>query len=81
MWRFAQINHLLLLTNNRNMEGRDSLEQVIRDERTAISLPVITISRIERITGRRYREQCAERLLEIVVYLDDYLGVGRVFIP
>ena len=46
-----------------------------------MSLPVITIGRIERITERIYRQDCAERLLEIVVYLDDYLGVGRLFIP
>jgi predicted nuclease of predicted toxin-antitoxin system len=31
VWRFAQANQLLLLTNNRNMEGLESLEQTIRD--------------------------------------------------
>lgn len=81
VWLFAQTYRMILLTNNRNMEGANSLEHTIREEGTSISLPVITIGRIDRITERAYREACAERLLEIIVYLDDYLGVGRLFIP
>lgn len=81
VWRFAQSNGMLLLTNNRNMQGNDSLEQTIQDENTATSLPVLTIGDFERITDRAYRENCAARLVEIVIYLDDYLGVGRLFIP
>ena len=81
VWRFAQTNGMILLTNNRNMEGIDSLEQTIRDENTATSLPVLTIGDFDRIADRIYRENCATRLIEIIVYLDDYLGVGRMFIP
>lgn len=81
VWRFAQSNGMILLTNNRNMQGTDSLEQTIRDENTATSLPVLTIGDFERIMDRTYRENCAARLVEIAIYLDDYLGVGRLFIP
>jgi len=81
VWRFAQANQMLLLTDNRNLDDADSLEQTIRDENTASSFPVITIGNVERLVERRYREACVERLLEIIVYLDDYLGVGRLFIP
>lgn len=81
VWRFAQTHGMILLTNNRNMEGIDSLEQTIRDENTITSLPVLTIGNFDRITERLYREQCAARLIEIIVYLDDFLGVGRMFIP
>lgn len=81
VWRFAQTHGMILLTNNRNMEGIDSLEQTIRDENTITSLPVLTIGNFDRITERVYREQCAARLIEIIVYLDDFLGVGRMFIP
>lgn len=77
----ATANGLILLTNNRNMEGVDSLEQTIRDENLPTSLPVLTFSDFERITERTYRERCAARLIEIMIYLDDYLGVGRIFIP
>lgn len=81
VWRFAQSNGMILLTNNRNMEGADSLEQTIRDENLTTSLPVLTFSDFDRITDRMYRENCATRLIEIMVFLDDYLGVGRMFIP
>lgn len=44
IWRFAQKNKMVLLTANRRMKGEDNLEQVIREENTEKSLPVITIS-------------------------------------
>ena len=34
VWRFAQAQRLLLLTDNRSMKGVDSLEQTIREENT-----------------------------------------------
>ena len=71
---------MILLTNNRNMAGVDSLAQTIREENTVVSLPVLTIGDFDRIIERTYRENCAARLLEVVVYLDNYLGVGRLFI-
>lgn len=43
VWRLAQANQMILLTANRSMKGEDSLEQVIREENTVDSLPVITI--------------------------------------
>jgi hypothetical protein len=81
VWRFAQASQMLLLTNNRNMEGVDALEQTIRDEGPMTALPVITLGRAERMSEGTYREQCATRLLEIIVDLDDYRGVGQIFIP
>jgi hypothetical protein len=70
-----------LLMDNRNMEGGDSLEQTIRDENTEMSLPVLTIGRVERMIELTYREACAVRLLDIVLYPEDYVGAGRLFIP
>lgn len=81
VWRFAQTNQMILLTDNRNMEGADSLEQTIRDENTLASLPILTIGRTSRITQAAYRERCAIRIIEIALEIDDYLGVGRLFIP
>lgn len=63
------------------MEGPDSLEQTIREENTATSLPVLTIGRTDRMIEPAYRQVCAARLLEIVLYPEDYVGAGRVFIP
>lgn len=81
VWRFAQKNQLILLTGNRNNEGEDSLEQTIRDENKSTSLPVITIGALDRMEERTYREECAERLVDIILNLEGYLGLGRIYIP
>ena len=81
VWRFVQQHGMLLLTNNRNMEGNDSLDQTIREEWTPSSLPVLTFGNLDRLVESAYRAQCAERLVEIVMYPERYQGVGRIFIP
>jgi hypothetical protein len=81
VWRFAQAQGLLLLTDNRNMKGEDSLEQTLREENTLSSLPILTIGNTDRLDERDYREQCTSRLIEIILDLESYLGTGRLFIP
>ena len=81
VWRFAQTRQLILLTGNRNKDGAESLEQTIREENTPGSLPVVTIGIVDRLDERAYREQCAERLVEIILNIENYLGVGRIYIP
>ncbi|NER48310.1 MAG: ACP S-malonyltransferase [Symploca sp. SIO1A3] len=81
IWRFAQSNRMLLLTANRNAKGENSLEQTIREESTSKSLPVITIGNLNRLVEREYREQCSVRLADIVLSIENYLGVSRLFIP
>jgi Domain of unknown function (DUF5615) len=81
VWRYAQEHQMLILTANRNMKGEDSLEQVMREENTENSLPVVTISNLDRFSEVEYRESCVERLIEIVLDFEQYQGVGRLFIP
>lgn len=81
VWRFAQDNQMLLLTDNRNMKGTDSLEQTLSEENTLTSLPVLTIGNTARLTEREYREKCAIRLAEIIYDLEKYKGTRRLFIP
>ena len=81
VWRFAQAQGMILLTHNRNMRDADSLEQTLREENRLTSLPVITVSRADRLRERTYRERCAVRLVEIVLEIEQYLGAGRLFIP
>lgn len=81
LWRFAQENQMLLLTDNRNMEGADSLEQTIRDENTSESMPVLTIGNISRFVESEYRKRCATRLIEIICEIEHYKGARRLFIP
>lgn len=80
-WHYAQTNQMILLTANRNMKGKDSLEQVIRKENTTGSLPVVTMGNLNRLDEFDYREQCVERLIEIVLEIESYMGVGRLFLP
>jgi hypothetical protein len=81
VWRYAQTHQLILLTGNRRKKGADSLEQVIREENTPTSLPVITVARVDRLDERAYREPCSSRLVEIMLDIENYAGIGRIFIP
>lgn len=81
VWRFAQANGMLLLTNNRNAENETSLTTTIRRENTEASLPVLTVANPSRLKESAYRRAVAERIAEILFYLEDYLGTGRLFIP
>ena len=80
VWRFAQANGMVLLTSNRNRQDDNSLEQTIRQENTTDSLPVITISDVQRLDKKSYRDRCIARLVEIALDLDNYLGTGRIFV-
>ena len=71
----------MLLTGNRNMDGDDSLEQVIREENHGAALPVLTISDLDRMIERPYRDACADRLVEIGIALDQYRDTGRLYLP
>jgi hypothetical protein len=82
VWRFAQANQMVLITANRSMKGKNALEQVMREENTATSLPIITIGDADRVlTDPDYRNRCVDRLIEIVLDIDDYGGAMRLFIP
>jgi len=82
VWQLAQSNQMILLTANRSMKGKNSLEQVMREEITPTSLPVITIGDTDRLLNDpEYRERCTTRLVEIVLDIDGYRGVSRLFIP
>ncbi len=81
VWRFVQEKGMILLTGNRNMKGKDSLEQTLRDENRPDSLPVLTIGNIDLITIREYRERCVTSIAEVVMNLKNYTGTRRVFIP
>ncbi|MEO0886521.1 MAG: ACP S-malonyltransferase [Cyanobacteria bacterium J06648_10] len=82
VWGLAQKRQMVLLTANRSMKGKDSLEQVIREESTPTSLPVVTIGNADRLfNDAKYRDRCVESLVDIVLSIDIYKGTRRVFIP
>jgi uncharacterized protein with PIN domain len=81
VWKVAQSSQMIILTANRNMKGDDSLEQVIREDNTTTSIPVVTIGNKERLDEQSYRERCASRLVEILFDIENYMGVGRIYVP
>jgi predicted nuclease of predicted toxin-antitoxin system len=81
IWRRSQAESLLLITHNRNRDDDTSLQATIERENAPQSWPVITIPRVEKLALADYRQQVANRLAEIILYLEDHLGLGRIFIP
>jgi hypothetical protein len=82
IWRTCQTEKLVLITGNRNDDGPDSLEAVIRDENQPGSLPVITISKPKRLLQDRvYAERVAERILDYLTRIDEVRGTGRIYAP
>ncbi len=56
--------------------------QVMREENTQDSLPVVTIGNPKRVLNdSNYRERCVDCIVEIAIYTANYMGAGRVFIP
>ena len=81
IWRFAQQHRLLLITSNRNQENETSLQATIERENTPEALPVLTLSQANRLLLPDYRQQAVHKLVEIIIYLENYLGIGRIYIP
>jgi hypothetical protein len=81
IWRFAQQHRLLLITSNRNQENETSLQATIERENTPEALPVLTLSQANRLLIPDYRQQAVHKLVEIIICLENYLGIGRIYIP
>jgi hypothetical protein len=82
IWRACQDNDILLITGNRNAEGRESLEMTIRQWNTPYCLPVLTLADPDRIQREhRYAESVVERLFDILVDTDALRGTGRLYLP
>ena len=82
IWRTCQSEQVVLVTGNRNDDGPDSLEAVIRNENRADNLPVFTIADTDRVfRDRLYAERVAERLLDYLMRIDEVRGTGRLYVP
>lgn len=81
IWRRIQQDRLLLITHNRNRDGETSLQATIEKETKQDSLPVLTIPNVGRLVQADYRRLAIHKLVEIVLYLENHLGVGRIYIP
>src|SRR5439155_17754516 len=82
IWQLCQERELILLTRNRNDDGPESLGAAIRTLNQLDSLPVITLANADRILeNKSYAERVAERLLDYLLYMDNLLGTGRLYVP
>ena len=82
LWEQCQQHEVILITANRNAEGPDSLEATIQSRNTSDSLPVLTLANVERIRrNRQYAVEVADRLLDYLFSIDDFRGIGRLFLP
>src|ERR1700730_11034663 len=82
VWKTCQENDTVLLTANRNDDGPDSLENTIRTLNGPGILPVITLADADRILRNKpYAATVADRILELLFDMNQYLGSGRLYVP
>ena len=82
VWQLCQREQYILITANRNNNGPDSLEATIRTYNTPNSLPVFTLANSRRVLrSHDYAEKVAERLLELLLDMENLRGSGRLFLP
>ena len=82
VWTRCQENDLMLITDNRNGHGPNSLEVTIRKHGGPGHWPVFTISRSEHLLrSRAYVDRVAERLMEFLIDCEACRGTGRLYLP
>ena len=82
VWQRCQELSILLITDNRNDDGPDSLEATIRKQNSPVSLPVFTIGDIRAVpSSRAYADRVIDRLLRYLLELENIRGTGRLFVP
>lgn len=82
LWQYCQQHEIILLTNNRNSRGPDSLEATIRARNTAECLPVFTVGDADEILENpEYADRVVERLLDFLMRLETLRGSGRLYVP
>ncbi len=82
VWETCQARQLILITNNRNRQGSESLEATIQRRNSSDSLPVLTIADVSRLrASRAYAERVVESLLDALLRVESLLGAGRLFLP
>jgi len=82
VWTRCQAAGLILITANRNMDGPDSLEATLRRQNQSDSLPVYTISNAKWfLLDDDYARRVADRHLDDLYKIKQYLGAGRLYVP
>jgi hypothetical protein len=81
LWLACQSREIILVTANRSDDGPESLEAAVRRYNTETNLPVFTLANPARFSGDRdYAVEVAAQLLEYLLDIDRYRGVGRIYV-
>lgn len=82
IWSHCQAHDCYLLTDNRNEDGPDSFEAILRAIQQAHHLPIFTIGDLDRFrTDGQYARQVVECLLGYLINPEQIRGAGRLFVP
>jgi predicted nuclease of predicted toxin-antitoxin system len=82
IWQTCQSEQLVLVTDNRNCESDESLEAAIRTYNNPDSLPVFTISDIDRFQASGdFARKVLEDFFDYLMRIDEVRGTGRLFLP
>lgn len=82
IWQRCQDEQVILLTNNRNDDGPDSLESTILRCNMPTSLPVFTIGNADNILqSGDYANRVIDTLLIYLLDLENARGTGRLYLP
>lgn len=84
LWNFCQRGGWVLLTENRNAAGSDSLQTTLSDSWRPGDLPVITLAKkIEFEHSAEYRHRVATDVAELLFGIahGEYLDDSRIYVP
>jgi hypothetical protein len=82
VWNVCRAEHLILTTDNRNLDTEDSLEATIRRNNTPESPPVFTIADMNEFrTNSSSLERVVEALYGYLLRIDQVRGRGRLYLP
>ncbi len=82
VWETCQKQSLVLITDNRNKKGADSLEATIRNFNAPTSLPIFTISSIPRLRkSNDFANRIIDTLFDSLLRIETLRGTGRLYLP
>jgi len=84
VWNLCRSRNLILLTDNRNNDGPDSLEATLAEQTEFDFLPVLTIANKQKFHRERsYALTASSSLLDVLADIarGEYRGSGRLYIP
>jgi hypothetical protein len=82
IWQRCQEHELALITDNRNDDSADSLNAAVRNLGTPKSLPVFTISDLDRFgTNPEFVGRVLRTLYDYLLRIDEVRGTGRLYLP